>query len=168
MSLIRPRVMGILNVTPDSFSDGGLHASVEGGLAQAMQLIGDGADILDIGGESTRPGAAPVDVEEEIARTVPVIEGLRARWTGPIGIDTMKPEVARAAIAAGATMWNDVTALGHALDSLAARLSDQFETRVKIALGKSKGRLTVEFASVQDLNRILATLSPDDPGLLRE
>ena len=73
MSSIRPRVMGILNVTPDSFSDGGLHASVEGGLAQAMRLIGDGADILDIGGESTRPGAEPVHVHEEIARTAPVI-----------------------------------------------------------------------------------------------
>ncbi|MBX9616697.1 MAG: dihydropteroate synthase [Caulobacteraceae bacterium] len=103
--------MGIVNVTPDSFSDGGLHATVEDGLAQAMRLIGDGADILDIGGESTRPGAEPVPADEEIARTVPVIAAVHARWHGPISIDTMKPEVARAAVTAGATVWNDVTAL---------------------------------------------------------
>ena len=114
---MRPRVMGILNVTPDSFSDGGRHASVEDGLAQAMKLIGDGADILDIGGESTRPGAEPVSVEEEIARTVPVIEAVHARWNGPISIDTLKPQVARAAVAAGATIWNDVTALTYAPDA---------------------------------------------------
>ncbi|ADL00184.1 dihydropteroate synthase [Brevundimonas subvibrioides] len=115
--MTRPRVMGILNVTPDSFSDGGRHASVEGGLAQAMKLIGDGADILDIGGESTRPGAEPVPADEEIARTLPVIEAVHARWHGPISIDTMKPEVARAAMAAGATIWNDVTALTFSPDS---------------------------------------------------
>ena len=115
-AVVRPRVMGILNVTPDSFSDGGMHASVEAGLAQAMRLIGDGADILDIGGESTRPGAEPVSAHEEIARTAPVIEAVHARWHGPISIDTMKPEVARAAVAAGATIWNDVTALTFASD----------------------------------------------------
>ena len=108
---MRPRVMGILNVTPDSFSDGGLHDGVEAGLAQAMRLIGDGADILDVGGESTRPGAEPVPVQEEIARTAPVIAAVHARWHGPISIDTMKPETARAAVAAGASIWNDVTAL---------------------------------------------------------
>ena len=116
-AVVRPRVMGILNVTPDSFSDGGMHASVEAGLAQAMRLIGDGADILDIGGESTRPGAEPVDVHEEIARTAPVIAAVHARWNGPISIDTMKPEAARAAVAAGATIWNDVTALTFAPDA---------------------------------------------------
>ncbi len=119
MMMSRPRVMGILNVTPDSFSDGGLHATVEGGLAQAMRLIGDGADILDIGGESTRPGAEPVSAHEEIARTVPVIAAVHARWHGPISIDTMKPEVARAAVAAGASLWNDVTALTHRPESVA-------------------------------------------------
>ncbi len=108
---MRPRVMGILNVTPDSFSDGGLHATAGNGLVQAMRLIGDGADILDIGGESTRPGAAPVAADEEIARTIPVIAAVHARWHGPISIDTMKPAVARAAVASGATIWNDVTAL---------------------------------------------------------
>lgn len=125
MSAMRARVMGILNVTPDSFSDGGLHDTVEAGLVQAMKLIGDGADILDIGGESTRPGAEPVSVHDEITRTAPVIAAVHARWNGPISIDTMKPEVARAAVAAGATIWNDVTALTYAPDALevAAELS---------------------------------------------
>ena len=113
------RVMGIVNVTPDSFSDGGRLAGVEAAVAHGLRLVEQGADILDIGGESTRPGAVPVDVDDEIARTAPVIVGLRARWPGPISIDTMKPEVAREAVAAGATMWNDVTALRHASDSLA-------------------------------------------------
>ncbi len=115
----RPRVMGIVNLTPDSFSDGGQLASVEAAVAHGLRLVEQGADILDIGGESTRPGAGPVPEVDEIARVVPVIEGLRARWDGPISIDTMKPAAARAAVAAGATMWNDVTALGFAPDSLA-------------------------------------------------
>ncbi len=115
----RPRVMGIVNVTPDSFSDGGRLASVEAAVAHGLRLVERGADILDVGGESTRPGAGPVTAEDEIARVLPVIEGLRANWDGPISIDTMKPAVARAAVAAGATMWNDVTALGHAPDSVA-------------------------------------------------
>lgn len=117
--MARPLVMGIVNVTPDSFSDGGRHATTEAGLAHAMKLIGDGADSLDIGGESTRPGATPVSAADEIARVVPVIEAVHARWHGPISIDTMKPEVARAAVAAGATIWNDVTALTFAPDSAA-------------------------------------------------
>ncbi len=115
-----PRVMGIVNVTPDSFSDGGRLASVEAAVAHGLRLVEQGADILDIGGESTRPGAEPVEAADEIARVVPVIEGLRARWDGAISIDTMKPAVARAAVAAGATMWNDVTALGLAPESPAA------------------------------------------------
>ena len=117
--MLRPRVMGIVNVTPDSFSDGGRLASVEAAVAHGLRLVEQGADILDIGGESTRPGAEPVAESEELARVIPVIEGLRARWAGPISIDAMKPAVARAAVAAGATMWNDVTALGFAPDSLA-------------------------------------------------
>jgi dihydropteroate synthase len=112
-----PRVMGIVNVTPDSFSDGGRLGSLEAALAHAMRLVAEGADILDIGGESTRPEAEPVGVDEEIARVVPVISAVRARWAGPISIDTMKPEVTRAAVAAGATMWNDVSALTHAPDA---------------------------------------------------
>lgn len=115
-----PLVMGIVNVTPDSFSDGGRLASAEAAIAHGLRMVEQGADILDIGGESTRPGAAPVTLAEEMARVLPVIAGLRARWSGPLSIDTMKPEVARAAVTAGATMWNDVTALGHAPESLAA------------------------------------------------
>jgi dihydropteroate synthase len=112
--------MGIVNVTPDSFSDGGRLASAGSAVAHGLRLVEQGADILDIGGESTRPGADPVEAGEEIDRVLPVIEGLRAAgWTGPLSIDTMKPEVARAAVAAGATMWNDVTALGFAPDSMA-------------------------------------------------
>ena len=109
--MIRPRVMGIVNVTPDSFSDGGRLGSVAAAVDHAMRLVAEGADILDIGGESTRPGAEPVDEAEEIARVVPVIEGVRARWDGPVSIDTLKPGVARAAVAAGATIWNDVSGL---------------------------------------------------------
>ena len=114
------RVMGIVNVTPDSFSDGGSLADAEAAVAHGLRLVEQGARILDIGGESTRPGAEPVEAADEIARVVPVIEGLRARWDGPISIDTMKPDVARVAVAAGATMWNDVTALRFAPDSLGA------------------------------------------------
>ena len=113
------QVMGIVNVTPDSFSDGGRWASTAAAVDQAMRLVAEGADVLDIGGESTRPGADPVGEAEEIDRVAPVIAGVRARWDGPISVDTMKPAVARAAVAAGATMWNDVTALGHAPDSMA-------------------------------------------------
>ena len=114
-----PRVMGIVNVTPDSFSDGGRHDTVETAVAHGLRLVEQGAALLDIGGESTRPGAEPVSDAEEIVRVVPVIEGLRARWPVPISIDTMKPAVARAAVAAGATMWNDVAALGFAPDGMA-------------------------------------------------
>ena len=114
-----PRVMGIVNVTPDSFSDGGRWNGVEAAVDQAMRLVGEGADILDIGGESTRPGAEPVSIAEEIARTAPVIAAIRARWAGAISIDTMKPEVARAAVSAGASMWNDVAGLNFSPDSLA-------------------------------------------------
>ena len=85
--MTRPRVMGIVNVTPDSFSDGGRLASVEAAVAHGLRLVEQGTDILDIGGESTRPGAQPVEAAAEIARVVPVIEGLRARWPGPISID---------------------------------------------------------------------------------
>lgn len=113
------RVMGIVNFTPDSFSDGGRLTTAEAAVAHGLRLVEQGADFLDVGGESTRPGAEPVDADEEIARVIPVIEGLRLRWDGPISVDTMKPAVARAAVAAGASMWNDVTALGHASDSLA-------------------------------------------------
>lgn len=113
------QVMGIVNVTPDSFSDGGRWTSTAAAVDHAMRLVEQGADVLDIGGESTRPGAEPVGEAEEIERVAPVIAAVRARWGGPISVDTMKPAVARAAVAAGATMWNDVTALSQAPDSLA-------------------------------------------------
>jgi len=111
--------MGVINVTPDSFSDGGRFGDPKAALARARKLIADGADMLDIGGESTRPGAAPVSEAEEIARVVPLIQAVRAESALAISVDTMKPAVARAAVAAGAAMWNDVSALRHAPDSLA-------------------------------------------------
>jgi dihydropteroate synthase len=113
----RPQVMGIVNVTPDSFSDGGRHVSADAAIAHARALIAAGADMLDIGGESTRPGAEPVDEAVELARVVPVIEAVRAGSAVPISVDTFKPAVARAAVAAGATVWNDVTALRWAAES---------------------------------------------------
>ena len=107
----RPLIMGIVNVTPDSFSDGGRFLNPEAALAHARRLIAEGADILDIGGESTRPGAAPTTEADEIGRIVPLIEAIRRESAMPVSVDTMKPAVARAAVAAGATMWNDVAAL---------------------------------------------------------
>ncbi|MEW9570226.1 dihydropteroate synthase [Rhodanobacter sp. Si-c] len=109
--LDRPRVAGIINVTPDSFSDGGEHATTEAAVAHGFALAEQGADMLDVGGESTRPGAAEVPVEEELRRVIPVIEQLVARTVLPIAVDTSKPEVMRAAVAAGAGMINDVYAL---------------------------------------------------------
>ncbi len=103
--------MGVLNVTPDSFSDGARYEDARRAADVALAMLQEGADLIDIGGESTRPGAAPVSAQEEIARVIPVIETLRAETDAPISIDTMKPEVARAAFAAGATIWNDVNAL---------------------------------------------------------
>jgi dihydropteroate synthase len=111
--------MGVINVTPDSFSDGGRFHDLQAALWHAHQLIADGADWLDVGGESTRPGAAPVGEAEEIARVEPLIRALAAETKARISIDTMKPAVARAAVAAGAVIWNDVSALRHAPDSLA-------------------------------------------------
>lgn len=110
LSLDRPLIMGIVNVTPDSFSDGGQFSDTRRAVEHGLQLIAEGADILDIGGESTRPGAAPVPVTEELARVIPVLEGL-ASSNVPLSIDTQKPGVMRAAVAAGADMVNDVNAL---------------------------------------------------------
>ncbi len=119
--LDRPCVMGIVNVTPDSFSDGGEYAAVDPAVAHALRLAEEGADILDIGGESTRPGAEDVSLDEELRRVIPVIERLAKETTLPISIDTSKPEVMRAAVAAGAGMINDVYALRRegALDAAA-------------------------------------------------
>ena len=111
LNLTRPHVMGIVNVTPDSFSDGGKYSSTDLAVEHALQLVAEGADILDIGGESTRPGAEPVSLDEELKRVIPVIEALSKRATVPISIDTYKPEVMRAAIHAGADIVNAVCAL---------------------------------------------------------
>lgn len=111
LRLDRARVMGIVNVTPDSFSDGGAHDTTEAAVAHGLKLVEEGADLLDIGGESTRPGAAPVSIDEELRRVVPVIEQLAARTAVPISIDTFKPEVMRAAVASGAGMINDIFGL---------------------------------------------------------
>lgn len=108
---LRARVMGILNVTPDSFSDGGIHAETGSALCHARAMIAEGAEIIDVGGESTRPGAVAVPVTQEIARTVPVIAALRAEWAGLISIDTSKAAVAAAALAAGADIVNDISGL---------------------------------------------------------
>ena len=110
LDLSVPHVMGILNVTPDSFSDGGKHNGKAQAIAHAQQMIADGATVIDVGGESTRPGASVVEVEEEIRRVVPVVKAL-AELDVVISIDTSQPEVIQAAVAAGAHIWNDVRAL---------------------------------------------------------
>ena len=140
----RPRVMGIVNVTPDSFSDGGAHATVDAAVAHGLKLAAEGADILDIGGESTRPGSDSVGVEEELRRVVPVIERLARETTLPISVDTYRPEVMRAAVAAGAGMVNDINALRSegALDAVA-------ELRVPVVLMHMLG----EPRSMQDAPR---------------
>ncbi len=107
----RPLIMGIVNVTPDSFSDGGVHPDAAAAIAHALDLVRQGADIIDIGGESTRPGATPVAAAEEIRRTAPVIRGLAAAAAVVISIDTVKSEVARMALDAGAHIINDISAL---------------------------------------------------------
>jgi dihydropteroate synthase len=121
LDLTRPRVMGILNVTPDSFFDGGRFDEYERALAHARQMTADGADIIDVGGESTRPGAAPVSEAAEIDRVIPLV-GALARENIVVSVDTMKPAVMRAAVAAGASMINDVAALqaDGAVDAVAA------------------------------------------------
>jgi dihydropteroate synthase len=111
LTITRPLVLGIVNVTPDSFSDGGRYAAADAAVAHGLALVEQGADLLDIGGESTRPGAAPVPLEEELRRVVPVVERLAAQSGVPLSVDTSKAEVARACLAAGAHVINDVTAL---------------------------------------------------------
>jgi dihydropteroate synthase len=107
-------IMGILNITPDSFSDGGLYDSAEKAISHGLEMIHAGAAIIDIGAESTRPGARPIPAEEQIRRVVPTIEALRSQSDIPISIDTFNPQVAAAAIAAGANIINDITALSDA------------------------------------------------------
>jgi dihydropteroate synthase len=111
LALDQPRIMGVINVTPDSFSDGGAFLDADAAVAHGVTLADEGADVLDVGGESTRPGAADVSIDEEIRRVVPVIERLAKQVAIPIAIDTSRPEVMRAAVVAGAGMINDVRAL---------------------------------------------------------
>lgn len=122
LDLSRPQVMGILNVTPDSFSDGGTYLTVDEAIGRARRMAEEGAGVIDVGGESTRPGAADVPIEEELRRVVPVIEGIAAELPVIVSIDTSKPEVMRAAVQAGAGLINDVRALRapRALETVAA------------------------------------------------
>ena len=124
IDLATPRVMGIVNLTPDSFSDGGRHAGTSAALAHCERLLKDGADILDIGGESTRPGSEPVPVDEELARVLPVLRGALALGV-PVSVDTVKPEVMRAALEVGADIVNDVNGLRRpgAVEAVAAHPS---------------------------------------------
>jgi dihydropteroate synthase len=108
---IRTHIMGVLNVTPDSFSDGGLYLDTDKAVERALEIEEEGADIIDIGGESTRPGALPISPEEELSRVIPVIERLSSRLKIPISIDTYKAQVAREAIEAGASIINDISGL---------------------------------------------------------
>jgi dihydropteroate synthase len=134
----KPLVMGVVNVTPDSFSDGGQFSTQTQALDHALKLVDQGADILDIGGESTRPGAELVSVDEELARTIDLICAIRARTATPISIDTRKPEVARAAVAAGADCWNDVSALTYDDASIAAAVALQVPVILMHAKGNPK------------------------------
>jgi dihydropteroate synthase len=120
LSMDRPRIMGIVNVTPDSFSDGGSFANVQAAIDHGLRLVEEGADILDIGGESTRPGSDAVALDEELRRVLPVLEGLRARTSAKISVDTRKADVMRRAAASGADILNDVSALTHDPEALAA------------------------------------------------
>ena len=132
----RPTIFGILNVTPDSFSDGGNFFSTEEAIAQAGRMISEGADAIDVGGESTRPGAKPVSAREELKRVLPVIRGIRSRWSDiSISIDTVKAEVARAALAEGASIVNDVS--GMSLDPEMARVCA--EAGCSVVLMHSRG-----------------------------
>lgn len=141
LTLDRPRVVGIINVTPDSFSDGGQFADLDSAVAHGLRLAEEGADMLDVGGESTRPGAEDVSVEDELRRVIPVIQQLAACTSLPIAVDTSKPEVMRAAVAAGAGMINDIYALRRegAIDAAA-------ELRVPVCLMHMQG----EPRSMQD------------------
>jgi dihydropteroate synthase len=153
-----PLVMGIINVTPDSFSDGGVHFDREVAIAAALQMAADGASMIDVGGESTRPGAAPIAVAEEIERVVPVIAGVRAKSDVAISIDTRNAETARAAFAAGADILNDISAMQYD----AAMLAFAAEENAPVILMHMRGTpatmqsLTTYDDVVQDVLRELA------------
>jgi dihydropteroate synthase len=138
LSLDRPRLMGIVNVTPDSFSDGGDHLSTEKAIAHGLELVAEGADILDIGGESTRPQADFVPPDEELRRVIPVIEGLRAKTDVVISVDTRKAEVMHRAAAAGADILNDVSAFSHDPESLSVAAETGLPVVIMHAQGDPK------------------------------
>lgn len=142
-----PVIMGILNVTPDSFSDGGRHTTLEAAGTQAMRMLADGAGIIDIGGESTRPGAAPVSAAEELIRVLPVIRHLAARIDAPISIDTVKASVARAAVEAGAVIINDVTGMTGDPD-MAATVA---ETGAAIIITYHRGQVDEAIDALSDM-----------------
>ena len=138
LALDRPRIMGIVNVTPDSFSDGGSFASSRDAIIHARRLDDEGADILDIGGESTRPGSDPVPVDEELRRVMPVVEGLAGRVRARISVDTRKAEVMRRAAAAGAHILNDVSALAYDAAAMQAAATSRLPVVLMHAQGDPK------------------------------
>lgn len=141
----RPTIFGILNVTPDSFSDGGNFFSSEAAIAQADRMISEGADVIDVGGESTRPGAKPVPARDELKRVLPAIRAIRSRWANvAVSIDTVKSEVARAALAEGASIVNDVS--GMSLDPQMARVCA--EAGCNVVIMHSRGTVA-EMASYE-------------------
>lgn len=145
----RPLVMGIVNVTPDSFSDGGVHFDGRFAIESALRMVDEGAAIIDVGGESTRPGANPVTAEDELARVVPVIRGIRARSDVPISVDTMKAAVASRAIQEGADIINDVTALRH--DEMMPRVAAEAGTAVILMHMRGEPRTMQQTIHYDDL-----------------
>ncbi|HMT08004.1 MAG TPA: dihydropteroate synthase [Pyrinomonadaceae bacterium] len=157
LSLERPLVMGILNVTPDSFSDGGKYRSTNDALRRAEQIVNEGGDIIDVGGESTRPGSQQVSAEDEIRRTIPVIDAIAKRFDTPISIDTSKAEVATAAIDAGAEIINDISGL-------------RFDERIATVAAETKSGLIMmhsigDFATMHTADRPLEIVAAVIDGL---
>ena len=148
--------MGILNITPDSFADGGMHFDADRAIEAGLRMVADGADIIDVGGESTRPGAEPLDEREEMRRVLPVIEALSARVGVPISIDTYKASVAREAIAAGATMVNDISGLLY--DAALGRVTA--EAGAAIVLMHTRGRST-EMYSLAEYGNVAAEVTKE-------
>jgi dihydropteroate synthase len=151
----RTLVMGVLNVTPDSFSDGGQFLSLERALAQAEQMIAEGADIIDVGGESTRPGSAFVSEEEELQRVIPVIQKLATQTSVPISIDTTKPAIARAALVAGAEIVNDISALR--FDPLIADEAAQAGAGLVLMHSRGTPKTMQQLPPVEDIVREVIT-----------
>lgn len=148
----RPQVMGILNTTPDSFSDGGLHDSIDAALRHARRMVAEGCDVLDIGGESTRPGATPVELQKELDRTLPVIRVLGAQDT-PVSIDTYKAATARAAVEAGAVIINDVW--GAQKDpAMATAMAD---TGAAVVLMHNRAKADADLDVLEDMRKFLST-----------